>query len=55
MARKSPFWYSPHVEALCKKNQKGNMQKYCVEPPQKWTFSFPKIMKISNNSRIGEI
>ena len=38
MLEKSYLRYSPHVDALCKKNQKGNMQKHCVEPPQKMDF-----------------
>ena len=43
------LWSSPHVYPICKKNQKGDMQKDCVEPPQKWTFSF-SIMKMKNKS-----
>ena len=50
MPRKIFLWSSPHVYAICKKNHKGDMQKDCVEPPQKWTFSFTKIMKMKNKS-----
>ena len=39
---KSLLWCSPHVYAICKKNQKGDMQKDCVEQPQKWLFRFRK-------------
>ena len=49
------LWSSPHVYAICKENRKGDMQKYCVEPPQKWTFSFPKIMKLKNKSETVQI
>ena len=42
-------------DAICKKNHKGNMQNNCVEPPQKWTFSLPKILKMKNKSKKIEI
>ena len=52
---KSFLWCFPRVYAIWKKNQKGDMQKDCVEPPQKWTFSFPKIMKMKNKSETVQI
>ena len=48
---KSLLLSSPNVNAICKKNQKGDdMQIDCVQPPKKWTLLLAKIMKMKNKS-----